>query len=66
MRSVRGVWELEDLGNERTRATFTLDSDPGRLLGLVIRGPVEAATLAIFVNARASSGDASRGRASLP
>jgi hypothetical protein len=52
MKSVEGSWELEDLGNARTRATYRLDADPGRVLGLVIRGPVEAATRAIFVNGR--------------
>jgi ribosome-associated toxin RatA of RatAB toxin-antitoxin module len=52
MKSVEGAWELEDLGDGRTRATYTLDADPGRMLGLVIRGPVEAATRAIFVNGR--------------
>jgi hypothetical protein len=52
MKSVEGAWELEDLGEQRTRATFTLDADPGRMLGMVIRGPVEAATRAIFVNGR--------------
>jgi ribosome-associated toxin RatA of RatAB toxin-antitoxin module len=52
MKSLEGAWELEDLGQDRTRATFRLDADPGRVLGLVIRGPVEAATRAMFVNAR--------------
>jgi ribosome-associated toxin RatA of RatAB toxin-antitoxin module len=52
MKSVDGAWLLEDLGGGRTRATFELDADPGRLLGMVIRGPVEAATRAIFVNGR--------------
>jgi carbon monoxide dehydrogenase subunit G len=52
MKSVEGAWTLEDLGAGRTRATFELDADPGRLLGMVIRGPVEAATRAIFVNGR--------------
>ncbi len=52
MKSVEGSWELEDLGGGRTRATFTLNADPGRVLGLLIRGPVEAATRAIFVNGR--------------
>jgi carbon monoxide dehydrogenase subunit G len=52
LKSVHGAWELEDLGKGRTRATYTLDADPGRVLGLVIRGPVEAATRAIFVNGR--------------
>ncbi|MGB0091812.1 MAG: SRPBCC family protein [Solirubrobacteraceae bacterium] len=52
MKSVEGVWELEDLGNRRTRASYRFDADTGRLLGLVIRGPVVAATRAIFVNGR--------------
>ena len=52
MKSVEGAWELEDLDGQRTRATFTLDADPGRMLGMLIRGPVEAATRAIFVNGR--------------
>lgn len=52
MKSVEGSWELEDLGGDRTRATFNLDADPGRMLGMLIRGPVEAATRAIFVNGR--------------
>jgi carbon monoxide dehydrogenase subunit G len=52
MKSVEGSWGLEDLGAGRTRATYELDADPGRLLGMLIRGPVEAATRAIFVNGR--------------
>jgi uncharacterized protein YndB with AHSA1/START domain len=52
MQHVEGVWELEDLGHGRTRASYRLDADPGRLLGLVIRGPVEAAARAALVNGR--------------
>lgn len=52
MRSVEGAWELEEIDGTRTRATYTLDTDPGRVLGLVIRGPVETATRAIFINGR--------------
>jgi hypothetical protein len=52
MKSVEGSWELEALSADRTRATFSLDADPGRMLGMIIRGPVEAATRAIFVNGR--------------
>jgi hypothetical protein len=36
-----GSWELEDLGDGRTRATYALRSDPGRILGMLLRGPVE-------------------------
>ncbi len=53
MKSVYGAWELEDLGNGRTRATYRLDADLGRVLGLLIRGPAEAAMRAIFIDGRA-------------
>lgn len=52
MKSVTGAWELEDAGDGTTKATYVLDTDPGRMLGMVIRGPVEAATRAMFVNSR--------------
>lgn len=52
LKSVEGSWTLEDLGGGRTRATYTLDGDPGRVLGMLIRGPVEAAARAMLVNAR--------------
>jgi carbon monoxide dehydrogenase subunit G len=52
LKSVDGSWTLEDLGEGRTRATYTLDADPGRVLGMLIRGPVEAAVRAMLVNAR--------------
>lgn len=52
LKSVEGSWLLEDLGGRRTRATYTLDGDPGRVLGMIIRGPVEAAARAMLVNAR--------------
>lgn len=41
MKSLDGRWELEDLGDGRTRATYGLVGDPGRVLGLLLRGPVE-------------------------
>jgi uncharacterized membrane protein len=37
---VKGHWALEDLGGERTRATYSLSVDLGRMLGMVIRGPI--------------------------
>ncbi len=52
MKALEGAWELEALGPDRTRATYRLEADTGRVLGLVIRGPVEAATRAMFVNGR--------------
>jgi len=52
LKSVDGSWVLEDLGDGRTRATYSLDSDPGRVLGMLLRGPVESAVMAMLVNAR--------------
>jgi uncharacterized protein YndB with AHSA1/START domain len=40
LKSVEGSWELEDLGDGRTRATYRLEVDPGRILGMALRGPV--------------------------
>jgi carbon monoxide dehydrogenase subunit G len=52
LKSVEGSWLLEDLGDGRTRAIYSLEGDPGRVLGMLIRGPVEAAARAVLVNAR--------------
>lgn len=38
---VVGSWEMEVLGEERTRATYALRADTGRMLGMLLRGPVE-------------------------
>ena len=40
LKAVEGGWELEDLGAGRTRATYSLSVDLGRMLGMVIRGPL--------------------------
>ena len=36
-----GSWVFDELGAGRTRATYALRADPGRMLGLLLRGPVE-------------------------
>jgi uncharacterized membrane protein len=41
VKSLRGWWDLEDLGSGRTRATYALEVDPGRMLGMLLRGPME-------------------------
>jgi uncharacterized membrane protein len=41
-KSLEGWWTLEDLGEGRTRATYALEVDPGRMLGMLLRGPAEA------------------------
>src|SRR5215210_5131849 len=40
VKSLVGWWDLEDLGSDRTRATYALEADPGRMLGMLLRGPV--------------------------
>jgi uncharacterized membrane protein len=41
-KSLTGSWTFEDLGGGRTRATYALEADPGRMLGMLLRGPAEA------------------------
>lgn len=41
LKSMDGSWVLEDLGGDRTRATYALEGDTGRMLGLLIKGPVQ-------------------------
>lgn len=40
-KSLVGDWELAALDDGRTRATYSLVADPGRMLGMLLRGPVE-------------------------
>jgi carbon monoxide dehydrogenase subunit G len=53
MKSVDGSWDLEDLGDGRTRATYSLEVDMGRMLSMVIRGPLVDALRGMLVKARA-------------
>ena len=41
-KSLEGWWKLEDLGGGRTRASYGLAADPGRVLGMLLRGPAES------------------------
>jgi ribosome-associated toxin RatA of RatAB toxin-antitoxin module len=52
LKSLVGSWDLEDLGDGRTRATYRLQGDPGRMLGMLIRGPVEDRLREILVGGR--------------
>jgi ribosome-associated toxin RatA of RatAB toxin-antitoxin module len=40
LKSIEGSWSFEDLGDGRTRATYEMTVDLGRMLGMVIRGPL--------------------------
>jgi carbon monoxide dehydrogenase subunit G len=53
LKSVEGSWALQELGASRTKATYDLEVDLGRMLGLVIRGPLVDLLRGMLVNARA-------------
>jgi ribosome-associated toxin RatA of RatAB toxin-antitoxin module len=39
VKGLTGRWTFEEAGAERTRATYALEVDPGRMLGMLLRGP---------------------------
>lgn len=41
LKSLRGTWTLEDLGDGRARATYELDVKLGGMLGMLVSGAVE-------------------------
>lgn len=43
VKSLEGWWTLEDIGDGRTRASYGLAVDPGRMLGMLLKGPAESA-----------------------
>jgi carbon monoxide dehydrogenase subunit G len=53
LKSVDGSWELADLGDDRTRAVYSLEVELGRMLSLVIRGPLIDVLRGQLVGARA-------------
>jgi carbon monoxide dehydrogenase subunit G len=54
LKSMVGSWELEDLGDGRTRVTYALEGDTGRVLGMLVRGPVEDKLRDMLVSPRAN------------
>ena len=40
LKSVEGSWSFEEAGEGKTRATYEMTVDLGRMLGMVIRGPL--------------------------
>jgi uncharacterized membrane protein len=38
---LEGYWDFEEISDGETRATYGLRGDPGRMLSLLLRGPVE-------------------------
>ncbi len=53
LKSVDGRWELEDLGDGRTRASYVLDVELGRMLSMIIRGPLVDVLRQMLAGARA-------------
>lgn len=53
LKSVDGSWVLEELGPGRTRATYSIEVDLGRMLGMVIRGPLVDLLRQMLAGARA-------------
>lgn len=53
LKSVEGSWQLEDLGDGRTRATYAIETELGRMLGMVIRGPLVDLLRQMLAGARA-------------
>ena len=41
VKSLFGSWEFTEIGSGLTEATYSLRADPGRVLGMLLRGPVE-------------------------
>lgn len=52
LKRVDGAWELDDLGDGRTRATYSLRGDPGRILGMLTRGPVASKVRSVIIDGR--------------
>ncbi len=40
LKSVEGSWSFEEAGDGQTKATYEMTVDLGRMLGMVIRGPL--------------------------
>ena len=52
LRSLDGSWLLEDAGGGRTLATYTLNSDPGALMGRFLKGALEQKVRDILIEGR--------------
>ncbi|HWF54247.1 MAG TPA: SRPBCC family protein [Solirubrobacteraceae bacterium] len=53
LKAVDGSWVLEDLGDGHTRATYTVDVDLGRVLGMLVKGPLVGSLRQMLAGARA-------------
>lgn len=53
LKSVDGRWDLEQLDDGRTRATYWIQTDLGRVLSMVVRGPLVDLLRDMLAGARA-------------
>lgn len=51
LKSLEGSWAFAESGGTTT-ATYALEIDPGRVLGMLVRGPVEGRVRELMVDAR--------------
>lgn len=51
LKSLAGSWAFSASGGTTT-ATYALEIDPGRMLGMLVRGPVEARVRELMVDSR--------------
>ena len=52
LKALTGSWLLEDLGDGRTRATYSLSADPGALLSRFVKGALEVKLRARLIDGR--------------
>ncbi|MDX6677238.1 MAG: hypothetical protein QOE31_1290 [Solirubrobacteraceae bacterium] len=50
--SLEGTWQLDDLGDDRTRATYVLEVDPGSVIGFLLNAERKEKLRALLVDAR--------------
>ena len=50
--SLEGTWQLDDLGDDRTRATYRLEVDPGSVIGFLLNAERKEKLRALLVDAR--------------
>jgi len=53
LKSVEGSWELEEMGEGMTRATYKIEVELGRMLAVLVRGPVVDVLRHMLAGARA-------------
>lgn len=50
LKALSGRWTFADLGDGRTKATYALEVDPGRMLGMLLRGPAVDRVRAVLID----------------